>query len=164
MRTQRIGANGWRKSVAPSQRVSATRATSRSHEFPRAEAGTAAKCPSKLLGRIIRASSNEGDVVLDPFAGSGTTLAAAKKLARTPVGFELSAQYFNQAQKRLKSATPGAPLDGVADPLTSAPRTGPNPARRAIRKPVEQPLLFSNDDRQSVSTARGRRRPSDVLG
>src|SRR5207302_3777333 len=38
--------------------------------------------PEQLLGRIIKASSNPGDLVLDPFAGSGSTLAAAKKLAR----------------------------------------------------------------------------------
>ena len=39
--------------------------------------------PEQLLGRIIRVSSNPGDIVLDPFAGSGTTLAVAKKLGRT---------------------------------------------------------------------------------
>ena len=38
--------------------------------------------PEQLLGRIIRVSSNPGDIVLDPFAGSGTTLAVAKKLGR----------------------------------------------------------------------------------
>src|SRR5262249_36231226 len=38
--------------------------------------------PEQLLGRIIRACSNEGDLVLDPFGGSGTTLAVAKKLGR----------------------------------------------------------------------------------
>lgn len=94
--------------------------------FKEREGWHGCQMPEQLLGRIIRASSNEGDVVLDPFAGSGTTLAVAKKLRRTPVGFELSKQYFNQATKRLKSATPGAPLDGVEDPLISAPPTDKN--------------------------------------
>src|SRR6202007_242557 len=49
--------------------------------------------PEQLLGRIIRACSHEGDLVLDPFAGSGTTLAVAKKLGRHFLGFELSEQY-----------------------------------------------------------------------
>src|SRR5262249_40447692 len=49
--------------------------------------------PEQLLGRIIRVSSNPGEVVLDPFAGSGTTLVVAKKLGRRFVGLELSANY-----------------------------------------------------------------------
>ncbi len=49
--------------------------------------------PEQLLGRIIRASSNEGDWVLDPFTGSGTTLVVAKKLKRDWIGFELSPEY-----------------------------------------------------------------------
>ena len=49
--------------------------------------------PEQLLGRIIRACSQPGEIVLDPFAGSGTTLAVAKKLGRRYLGFELSAEY-----------------------------------------------------------------------
>jgi site-specific DNA-methyltransferase (adenine-specific) len=44
--------------------------------------------PEQLLGRIIRACSNPGDVVLDPFGGSGTTLVVARKLHRRSLGFE----------------------------------------------------------------------------
>jgi site-specific DNA-methyltransferase (adenine-specific) len=79
--------------------------------------------PEQLLGRIIRACSNEGELVLDPFAGSGTTLAVAKKLRRRFVGFELSEQYTLQVKKRLQAIQPGDPLDGSAEPLTSAPTT-----------------------------------------
>lgn len=79
--------------------------------------------PEQLLGRIIRATSNEGDLVLDPFAGSGTTLAVAKKLKRHYVGFELSEQYAAQVRKRLAAITPGDPLEGVANPLLSVPDT-----------------------------------------
>ena len=46
--------------------------------------------PEQLLGRIIRACSNSEELVLDPFAGSGTTLTVAKKLDRRYLGFELS--------------------------------------------------------------------------
>lgn len=57
--------------------------------------------PEAVLSRIIRAASNVGDVVLDPFAGSGTTLAVSRSLARVGIGFELSKQYFRVIKNRL---------------------------------------------------------------
>jgi site-specific DNA-methyltransferase (adenine-specific) len=85
--------------------------------------------PEQLLGRIIRCSSNPGDIVLDPFAGSGTTLAVAKKLGRQWIGIELSPDYAAKIRARLTKTRVGDPLDGVADPLTSAPPTGEPPSR-----------------------------------
>jgi len=79
--------------------------------------------PEQLLGRIIRACSNAGELVLDPFAGSGTTLAVAKKLGRRFLGFELSKEYCQQTRKRLAKIKPGEPLHGAEDPLTSVPST-----------------------------------------
>jgi site-specific DNA-methyltransferase (adenine-specific) len=79
--------------------------------------------PEQLLGRIIRTSSNPGDVVLDPFAGSGTTLAVAKKLGRRWIGCELSEEYVRAATERLDAVAEGNPLDGAADPIASAPST-----------------------------------------
>jgi site-specific DNA-methyltransferase (adenine-specific) len=60
--------------------------------------------PQALLERIIRVSSNPGEVVLDPFAGSGTTLAAAERLGRRWLGIELSADYAERIRRRLKEA------------------------------------------------------------
>ena len=57
--------------------------------------------PEGLLKRIITASSNKGDCVLDPFSGSGTTAAAAYQLGRNYVGVELSEEYAENARKRL---------------------------------------------------------------
>ncbi|MFM8734937.1 MAG: DNA-methyltransferase [Pirellulales bacterium] len=79
--------------------------------------------PEQLLGRIIRASSHEDDVVLDPFGGSGTTLAVAKKLGRRFVGLELSEQYARRIEERLAAIRVGDPLDGAAEPLKSVPAT-----------------------------------------
>jgi site-specific DNA-methyltransferase (adenine-specific) len=79
--------------------------------------------PEQLLGRIIRVCSNEGELVLDPFAGSGTTLAVAKKLGRSYLGYELSPEYVARVKKRLDTIELGDPLDGAAQPLTSAPST-----------------------------------------
>ncbi len=79
--------------------------------------------PEQLLGRIIRACSREGDLVLDPFGGSGTTLAVAKKLCRRRLGFELSAEYAQRINERLARIRPGDPLDGAEEPLVSVPST-----------------------------------------
>lgn len=79
--------------------------------------------PEQLLGRIIRACSREDDLVLDPFAGSGTTLAVARKLKRRYLGFELSQDYCEKIRQRLAGSQPGDPLDGAAEPLVSAPST-----------------------------------------
>jgi site-specific DNA-methyltransferase (adenine-specific) len=76
--------------------------------------------PEQLLGRIIRACSNPGDLVLDPFAGSGTTLTVAKKLDRRYLGYELSPDYAARARARLEAAHPGQPLEGSDQPHVNA--------------------------------------------
>ena len=60
--------------------------------------------PEKLLAKIILASSNSGDIVLDPFCGSGTTSVAAKKLGRQYVGIELDPEFCCLTEKRLDMA------------------------------------------------------------
>ena len=59
--------------------------------------------PEALLARIIRCSSNPGDLVIDPFSGSGTTVVTAAKLGRRYIGIDLSKQYVEQGRKRLKA-------------------------------------------------------------
>jgi site-specific DNA-methyltransferase (adenine-specific) len=88
--------------------------------------------PEQLLGRIIRSSSHPGDLVVDPFAGSGTTLAVAKKLGRSYLGFELSADYVAHIRKRLASIKSGQALDGSPEPLKSVPSTSQG---RSLKKP-----------------------------
>lgn len=58
--------------------------------------------PEEMLRRIIIASSNKGDVVLDPFLGSGTTAFVAKKLGRNWIGIEKDKKYFKVAEDRMK--------------------------------------------------------------
>lgn len=57
--------------------------------------------PEALLNRIILASSNSGDVILDPFSGTFTTSAVAMKLNRKSIGIELDGDYFNNGIRRL---------------------------------------------------------------
>src|SRR5207247_7355353 len=79
--------------------------------------------PERLLERIIKVSSNPGESVVDPFAGSGSTLVVAKKLGRECRGFELSSKYVARIRKRLEQAYEGQPLEGAEDPNVSAPKT-----------------------------------------
>ena len=58
--------------------------------------------PAEIIDRIIRASSNEKDLILDCFMGSGTTAVSAKKLGRNFTGAEINPTYVNLANKRLK--------------------------------------------------------------
>jgi site-specific DNA-methyltransferase (adenine-specific) len=90
--------------------------------------------PEQLLGRIIRVSSNPGDIVLDPFAGSGTTLTVAKKLGRQWLGFDLSESYVTQGTQRVANAAVGQALEGSPEPAVSAPAT-PRGGDKRPRKP-----------------------------
>lgn len=63
--------------------------------------------PLALLERIIRASSNEGDVVLDPFCGCGTAVHAAQKLGRNWIGIDITHLAISLIEKRMKDAFPG---------------------------------------------------------
>ena len=62
-----------------------------------------AQYPERLIERVILAGSNKGDVVLDPFMGSGTTAVVAKKLKRNYIGYELVEEYVEMANNRLKN-------------------------------------------------------------
>jgi site-specific DNA-methyltransferase (adenine-specific) len=71
--------------------------------------------PEKLLAKIILASSKEGDVVFDPFLGSGTTSVVAKKLKRNYIGVEINEEYALLAEKRLLLAESDKRIQGYAD-------------------------------------------------
>ncbi len=71
--------------------------------------------PEKLVAKLILASSNEGDVVLDPFLGAGTTSVTAKKLGRKYIGIEQNPQYCVWAEKRLEMASKDRNIQGFAD-------------------------------------------------
>ncbi|MCI0701733.1 MAG: site-specific DNA-methyltransferase [Planctomycetia bacterium] len=79
--------------------------------------GHPCQMPEAVLERIIRVATKEKDLVLDPFAGSGTTLAVAKKLGRNYLGIELSEQYADGIRKRLQMIEFG-------DPTSSAEKNG----------------------------------------
>ena len=71
--------------------------------------------PEKLLAKLILASSNEEDIVFDPFLGSGSTSVCAKKLGRHYVGIEQNEQYCIWAEKRLESANIDKRIQGYEE-------------------------------------------------
>ncbi len=71
--------------------------------------------PEKLIAKLILASSKEGDVVFDPFLGSGTTAVVAKKLGRRYCGIELHLDYCLLAAKRLLLADQDKAIQGYAE-------------------------------------------------
>ena len=68
--------------------------------------------PEKLIAKLILASSNSGDVVFDPFLGSGTTSVTAKKLGRRYIGIEREKAYAAIAEKRLEMAEDNPSIQG----------------------------------------------------
>ena len=71
--------------------------------------------PEKLIAKLIQASSKEGDFVLDPFLGSGTTAVVAKKLNRRFCGVEMNLEYCCWAEKRLSQAEFNTSIQGYSD-------------------------------------------------
>jgi len=71
--------------------------------------------PEKLIAKLILASSNPGDVILDPFLGSGTTSVVAKKLRRSYVGIEIDEMYCCLTEKRLDLADGDDDIQGYHD-------------------------------------------------
>jgi site-specific DNA-methyltransferase (adenine-specific) len=67
-------------------------------------AGVPTQLPEELVERIIGVSSNPGDTILDPFAGSGTTLAVAARMGRSGIGCELNPEYAKIAEARIARA------------------------------------------------------------
>ncbi len=78
--------------------------------------------PLALLERIIQASSNPGDIVLDPFCGCGTAIAAAEKLGRHWIGIDITYLSINLIENRMKRMFPGLQFEVVGKPkdLSSA--------------------------------------------
>ena len=89
--------------------------------------------PEALLHRVILSSTQPGDVVLDPFFGSGTTGAVAKRLGRHFIGLERDAKYVNVARKRIDAVS-------VAD-AESLAVTPPKPKRIPFGNLIESGLL-----------------------
>jgi modification methylase len=95
--------------------------------------------PEALLARVLLAASNAGDLVLDPFFGSGTTGAVARRLHRAYIGLERDAAYADAARKRIAAVEP-LPIDAIA--LAPTRRSEP---RVAFASVIEAGLIFPGE-------------------
>ena len=100
--------------------------------------------PEQLLGRIIRACSAPDDIVIDPFSGSGTTLAVSKKLGRKFFGFDMSKEYVRLGTDRLDSIAVGDPLDGSQEPTMNGLSTKEKKKKKSKHDDRTQ-LLFPKE-------------------
>lgn len=101
--------------------------------------------PEKLLAKVILASSNPGDIVLDPFVGSGTTSVVAKKLGRHYIGVEIDEQYGCLTEKRLALAETDMTIQGYTEGVFWERNTLADQMResRKVKEPrAEQPTLL----------------------
>lgn len=94
--------------------------------------------PEKLLAKIILASTNPGDRILDPFAGSGTTAVVAKKLGRRFVAIESDEEYCLLAAKRLEMVDDDRSIQGFADGVFWERNS--SPARSKVSRNDAKPL------------------------
>lgn len=92
--------------------------------------------PEELLKRIIVASSNPGDIVLDPFLGSGTTAAVAEQLHRKWIGIEADSGYVGWAKERIRKVKPLS----IDDPLIKE-AIKQKPQRVAFKQLVDEGYL-----------------------
>ena len=91
--------------------------------------------PEALLYRIILASTQKNDLILDPFLGSGTSAAVAKKLQRNYIGFEQDESYIKLAKKRLKSTK------ALEDEVVTMPKSRKDLIKIPFGELVEQGII-----------------------
>ncbi len=127
----------------------------------------AAQKPESLLYRVISSSSNPGDIILDPFFGTGTTGAVAKKLHRSWIGIEKDESYARIAQERIDSV-PVIPFDPTVFTFDQSRRN----KRVAFGSLIELGLLLPGqqlyfemqEDQSAIVLADGHIRCRDIQG
>lgn len=144
----------WQIAIAP-----------RGHEYM----GYPTQKPEKLLDRIIRAASNEGDLVLDAFCGCGTTIDMAERLRRRWIGMDITYQSISTVLRRLQGRY-GKPmvdtiiLDGVPRDMESA-RALANKKDDRLRKEFEKwAVLTYTNDLARINEKKGADRGIDGIG
>ena len=93
-----------------------------------------AQKPEKLFAKLLLASSKEGDFVLDPFLGSGTTAVVAEKLGRRWSGIDINTEYLCWARKRVRTARRDSTIQGYRDGVFWERNSDPDRQRHTRQK------------------------------
>ncbi len=118
--------------------------------------------PEALLHRVILSSTNPGDVVLDPFFGSGTTGAVAKRLDRRFIGIERDPDYIRVARRRIEAVVP-AEDDAIA--VTRSKKSEPRiPFGTLVERGLLKPGAILDRARRTSPREGARRRLARVRG
>jgi DNA modification methylase len=117
--------------------------------------------PEALLYRVLSSSTNKGAVVLDPFFGSGTTGALAKKLGRHYIGIERDKKYIKVAQKRIEAVQPASDESLVVEKQIRVPFG--NLLESGLLLPG-QTLWFAKDNIKAKILANGHLRCGEITG
>ncbi len=122
--------------------------------------------PEALLYRVILSSSNPGDVVLDPFFGSGTTGAVAKKLKRHYIGIEMEPGYIEVAEQRLAAISPPSIDEGLLTTFSNRnlPRVSLAQLLEAQYLTVGQPLYSKTRAYSALIKADSQLKMGDFAG
>jgi site-specific DNA-methyltransferase (adenine-specific) len=112
--------------------------------------------PEALIARMVLASSDEDDLVLDPFFGSGTTLRVCQALNRRCIGIELNPDYVVLARRRLQRPFEG--FDSIDPRVNRVPRDLPKEYQ--VEAPVKQALLLEEQAEYRVSKTTSAGRPA----
>lgn len=91
--------------------------------------------PLDFIRKLVMVSSDEGDLVLDPFMGSGTTAVACKETARNFLGFELNPDYIAMSRERLKQVKGGSTPRPPGTPVPETKSTSPRNSRSRRKSP-----------------------------
>ena len=112
--------------------------------------------PEKLLAKLLLASSREGDLVFDPFLGSGTTAVVARKLGRRFLGIELDESYASLALKRVEMANDDPSVQGYAGGVFWERNTLNAQPKASAPVIEEHPMLLETPTRYRVTKSQAK--------
>lgn len=123
--------------------------------------------PEALLERIIKASSNEGDIILDAYCGCGTTIAVAEKLNRSWIGVDITYQSISLILRRLdsfgKKSIENIQLNGIPKDMESAVALANKPDDRTRKEFEKWAVLTYSNNRAVINEKKGADKGIDAV-